>query len=193
VTQEDGATLFHCHTGKDRTGLVAAVILTLLGVDEEDVIADYMMSTPYVEPMLEYLAAKGQPVGPERLWLAVEPPVEAGMRVDVQTYDGSDDGEQWSPRVSLLYSLSPRTKLRAGWGRFYQSHAINELQVEDGISQFYPAQHADHVIASLEHAFHAGFDLRVEAYRKDYRRIHPRYENLFDPVVLFPEAEFDRV
>jgi outer membrane receptor protein involved in Fe transport len=119
--------------------------------------------------------------------------VEAGMRVDVQTYDGSDDGEQWSPRVSVLYSLSPRTKLRAGWGRFFQSQGINELQVEDGISQFYPAQHADHVIASLEHGFDAGFDLRVEAYRKYYRRIHPRFENLFDPLVLFPEAEFDRV
>jgi outer membrane receptor protein involved in Fe transport len=119
--------------------------------------------------------------------------VEAGIRVDVQTYDGSDDGEQWSPRGSLLYSLSPRTKLRAGWGRFYQSHGINELQVEDGISQFYPAQHADHVIASLEHAFDAGFDLRVEAYRKYYRDIHPRYENMFDPLVFFPEAEFDRV
>ena len=119
--------------------------------------------------------------------------LEAGLRVDVQTYDGSDDGEQLSPRVSVLYSLSPRTKLRAGWGRFYQSQGINELQVEDGISQFYPAQHADHAIASLEHAFDAGFDLRVEAYRKYYRRIHPRFENLFDSLVLFPEAEFDRV
>lgn len=119
--------------------------------------------------------------------------VEAGLRVDVQTYDGTDDGEQLSPRISLLYSLSPKTKLRAGWGRFYQSQGINELQVEDGISQFYPAQHADHVIASLEHAFDEGLNLRVEAYRKYYRRIHPRFENLFDPLVLFPEAEFDRV
>lgn len=119
--------------------------------------------------------------------------VEAGMRVDVQTYDGTDDGEQWSPRVSVLYALSPATKLRAGWGRFYQSQGINELQVEDGISQFYPAQHADHAIVSLEHAFETGFDLRVEAYQKYYRRIHPRFENMLDPLVLFPEAEFDRV
>lgn len=119
--------------------------------------------------------------------------VETGMRVDVQTYDGTDDGEQLSPRVSVLYSLSPDTKLRAGWGRFYQSQGINELQVEDGISQFYPAQHADHAILSLEHAFDDGFNVRVEAYRKYYRRIHPRFENMLDPLVLFPEAEFDRV
>lgn len=119
--------------------------------------------------------------------------VEAGMRIDVQTYDGTDDGEQWSPRLSVLYTLSPQTKLRAGWGRFFQSQGINELQVEDGITQFYPAQHADHAIMSVEHSFDAGFDLRVEAYRKYYRRIHPRFENLFDPLVFFPEAEFDRV
>lgn len=119
--------------------------------------------------------------------------LETGMRADVQTYDGSDDGEQWSPRLSVLYALSPATKLRASWGRFFQSQGINELQVEDGISTFWPAQHADHLIASLEHAFDVGFNVRVEAYRKYYRQIHPRFENALDPLVLFPEAEFDRV
>jgi outer membrane receptor protein involved in Fe transport len=119
--------------------------------------------------------------------------IETGLRADVQTYDGSDDGEQWSPRVSVLYALSPATKLRAGWGRFFQSQGINELQVEDGISTFYPAQHADHLIASLEHDFDEGFNVRVEAYRKYYRRLNPRFENMLDPLVLFPEAEFDRV
>jgi hypothetical protein len=119
--------------------------------------------------------------------------VETGMRADVQTYDGSDDGEQLSPRFSVLYMWSPATKVRAGWGRFFQSQGINELQVEDGIAQFYPAQHADHAILSVEHAFDDGFDVRVEAYRKYYRRIRPRFENMLDPLVLFPEAEFDRV
>ena len=47
--------------------------------------------------------------------------------------------------------------------------------------------------SSVDHAFAAGLDLRVEAYRKYYRRINPRFENLFDPLVLLPEAEFDRV
>jgi outer membrane receptor protein involved in Fe transport len=118
--------------------------------------------------------------------------IETGLRADVQTYDGSDDGEQLSPRVSVLYALSPATTLRASWGRFFQSQGINELQVEDGISTFYPAQHADHAIVSLEHAFDEGFNVRVEAYRKYYRRLNPRFENMLDPLVLFPEAAFDR-
>ncbi|MFC4308505.1 TonB-dependent receptor plug domain-containing protein [Steroidobacter flavus] len=119
--------------------------------------------------------------------------LQAGMRVDNQTYDGSDDGEQWSPRLSVMYTLGARTRVRASWGRFFQSQGVNELQVEDGIERFYPVQRADHAIVGLDHSFDAGVDLRLELYRKYYRDIHPRFENLFDPLVLFPEAEFDRV
>jgi len=38
----DGATVFHCQTGKDRTGVLAVVLLRLLGVSADDAIADYM-------------------------------------------------------------------------------------------------------------------------------------------------------
>jgi outer membrane receptor for ferrienterochelin and colicin len=119
--------------------------------------------------------------------------LQGGVRIDTQTYDGSDDGEQWSPRFGVLYTLSPQTQLRASVGRFVQFQGINELQVEDGVDTFYPAQHAYHWILGLDHAFAAGLDLRVEAFVKDYRRINARFENIFDPLVLLPEAEFDRV
>jgi outer membrane receptor protein involved in Fe transport len=118
---------------------------------------------------------------------------QGGVRIDTQTYDGSDDGEQWSPRVSVLYTLAPRTHLRASLGRFVQFQGINELQVEDGVDTFYGAQHAHHAIVGFDHSFDAGLDLRVEAFRKEYRQINPRFENIFDPLVLLPEAEFDRV
>lgn len=118
---------------------------------------------------------------------------QGGGRVDTQTYDGSNDGAQWSPRLSVRYAASQATQLRASWGRFYQAQGINELQVEDGIDRFYPAQFADHFIVGLDHVFDAGMDLRIEAYRKRYRRLNPRFENLFDPLALLPEAEYDRV
>jgi protein-tyrosine phosphatase len=35
-------TVLHCAAGKDRTGLVAALTLRLLGVDDEDIVADYL-------------------------------------------------------------------------------------------------------------------------------------------------------
>jgi protein-tyrosine phosphatase len=40
----EGAVLFHCHAGKDRTGLIAALLLRLAGVPIEDVARDYALS-----------------------------------------------------------------------------------------------------------------------------------------------------
>jgi protein-tyrosine phosphatase len=39
--------LFHCHAGKDRTGLVAAVLLDALRVDRELVLDDYVLTTEF--------------------------------------------------------------------------------------------------------------------------------------------------
>lgn len=40
----DHCVLFHCTGGKDRTGMVAMLLLLLAGVDEETVIADYALT-----------------------------------------------------------------------------------------------------------------------------------------------------
>ncbi len=39
--------VFHCHAGKDRTGLVAALLLEALGVDRETVLDDYELTATY--------------------------------------------------------------------------------------------------------------------------------------------------
>jgi protein-tyrosine phosphatase len=39
--------VFHCHGGKDRTGVVAAVLLLALGVDTELVLDDYVVTSEY--------------------------------------------------------------------------------------------------------------------------------------------------
>lgn len=40
----DDPTLVHCTAGKDRTGLVVALTLAAVGVDQRDIVADYAMS-----------------------------------------------------------------------------------------------------------------------------------------------------
>jgi protein-tyrosine phosphatase len=40
----DGAALWHCHTGKDRTGIAAGLILEVLGADWETIAEDYEAS-----------------------------------------------------------------------------------------------------------------------------------------------------
>ena len=53
----DGAMQFHCTTGKDRTGLISALLLGLAGVSDEDIIADYSISQIYLEPVYKELIA----------------------------------------------------------------------------------------------------------------------------------------
>jgi protein-tyrosine phosphatase len=55
--------VFHCTTGKDRTGWAAAALLTLLGVPKETVMADYLRTNeyllPYYKKTIDGFVAKG--------------------------------------------------------------------------------------------------------------------------------------
>lgn len=42
----DRCVLFHCHAGKDRTGVLAMVLLALAGVDRQDIVANYAQTRP---------------------------------------------------------------------------------------------------------------------------------------------------
>jgi len=42
--------LIHCHVGKDRTGIIIALILLVLGVKRELIIGDYMRSNDFLVP-----------------------------------------------------------------------------------------------------------------------------------------------
>jgi protein-tyrosine phosphatase len=48
----------HCMAGKDRTGTVGALTLSLLGVSDEDIASDYALTTSAMEPLTEYLLQK---------------------------------------------------------------------------------------------------------------------------------------
>ncbi|QGG94882.1 tyrosine-protein phosphatase [Actinomarinicola tropica] len=49
--------VFHCAAGKDRTGIAAAVLLGVLGVGDDDIVADYELSTSHwAVPRLAALA-----------------------------------------------------------------------------------------------------------------------------------------
>ncbi|MEW1689138.1 tyrosine-protein phosphatase [Streptomyces sp. NPDC091265] len=62
IASEDSPQVFHCASGKDRTGLLAALVLALLGV-EEDVIAEDFALT---ELATERLLADWQAAHPDR-------------------------------------------------------------------------------------------------------------------------------
>lgn len=52
-----GCMHYHCTTGKDRTGMISALLLGIAGVYDEDIIADYCVSQVYLRPVFRELIA----------------------------------------------------------------------------------------------------------------------------------------
>ena len=52
---EDGAVLWHCSQGKDRTGIGAALILAALGADRATIVEDFDRSNDTYRPLVERL------------------------------------------------------------------------------------------------------------------------------------------
>ena len=117
---------------------------------------------------------------------------EFGLRWDKETL-ATAAGNQFSPRLGLVYDLGPAMTLRATWGRQAQSQGIDELPVADGMTGFSRPQRADHAVLSLEHRTTTGVDLRIEAYEKKMSRLRPRFENLLNDRILLPELKPDRI
>jgi protein-tyrosine phosphatase len=86
VLAEPGAlpAVFHCSAGKDRTGVLAALILGFLGVPEEVIVDDYALSSKVMGDMLEWMRAEygGDAVSFERYApavISVHPEAMAGF------------------------------------------------------------------------------------------------------------------
>ncbi|MFC4016202.1 tyrosine-protein phosphatase [Nonomuraea purpurea] len=91
--------LVHCAAGKDRTGLVVALILDLLGVEHEAIVRDYALTAkalPEVLPMLGLAGAGNVPAA------LLEAP-EGAMRTFLAALDARDGAE----RFLLAHGLTP--------------------------------------------------------------------------------------
>jgi len=118
--------------------------------------------------------------------------IELGVRWDGRTY-ASDGNGSVNPRMNLDYALGARTTLRAGWGYFSQAPKIHELQVEDGVTDFFRPQRAEHRLVGIEHVLFDRYRLEASLYQKLMDDPSPRFENAWDPGGFFPEAGNDRL
>jgi protein-tyrosine phosphatase len=78
-----GAVLVHCHGGKDRTGIVVALLLSLAGVPRNTIIEDYALSEATLESLHktwleEQTRAQGRPVERPR-WMYARPETMQGV------------------------------------------------------------------------------------------------------------------
>lgn len=118
---------------------------------------------------------------------------ELGLRWDKQTYTESGDDTQLSPRVNALFHLGEQSDIRIGWGYYYQPQSIQNLQVEDGVTDYFPAARAEHRVVGFRHQFESRLELQMDIYQKLYSDLWPRYENALDTYDYAVESDFDRV
>jgi protein-tyrosine phosphatase len=82
VADSDGAVVVHCMGGKDRTGLVSALLLRLVGVSYDDIGADYAESADNLQPRnAEWLASMPDARSRARVRKLSQTPAEAMVRV----------------------------------------------------------------------------------------------------------------
>ena len=46
--------MFHCSAGKDRTGILAALVLGIAGVDDHIIVSDYALSARAMQHLIEH-------------------------------------------------------------------------------------------------------------------------------------------
>ncbi len=95
LSNREGAVLYHCTSGKDRTGMITALLLDILGVSRDDIMEDYMQSLDFskLEAQGFYDDVKAQG-GSDRLAHAMYNMYvlhEANMRVFLNGMDSQAD------------------------------------------------------------------------------------------------------
>ena len=113
---------------------------------------------------------------------------EAGARWDSYEYPDDLKFDVVSPRLNLVYEFGGVNELRAAWGVVHQPQAVNELQVEDNVTEFFGPERSEQFVIGYARHFTRGISLRVDVYEKDYSDLRARYENLLDPSQLIPEG-----
>lgn len=85
--------VFHCAAGKDRTGMIGGLLLSALGVPDEEIIADYALTDIYMADRLE--AMRNSPEFKKRYaninptWMRAEPATMANTLSFIASEHGS--------------------------------------------------------------------------------------------------------
>jgi len=89
--------LFHCSAGKDRAGWAGSVVLLALGVSEEEVVEQYLLSNRDIEGTIERLASEDEETWGELLF----PLIEVRLEYILASFDAVQ--EDWGSFDSYLH------------------------------------------------------------------------------------------
>lgn len=87
--EQKGCTLFHCAAGKDRTGIVAMLLLGLAGVSRSDVVANYQVTYTYIKESPH--ARKAVDLYPPQTMYSLPAYIEEAMDYISEDFGGTED------------------------------------------------------------------------------------------------------
>ncbi len=121
AAENPGALLYHCTTGKDRTGLMTCYLLSIAGVDRADIAADYCVSQVFLEPVYEKMRSGKMRLGPPPRQEGAEGPGGPGG-------PSMDSGFFETPASAMLTLLDYLTKTYGGVVEYLKSIGVpNEV------------------------------------------------------------------
>jgi protein tyrosine/serine phosphatase len=109
IADAPGAVLVHCRLGKDRTGVFSAALLKLLGVDDETIIADYLLSAETLHEAQSLLRSD-------------EPADQVGM--------GSRVAKEPPKREAIQAVLARLEEQYGGAEAYFRAHGLTKRRIE---------------------------------------------------------------
>ncbi len=91
-SKADGTVLFNCTAGKDRTGVVAMLLLDLAGVSADDIVIDYIKTEERIKPIIELQVSQLKKLNtaiPEKLLHAEKESAEVFLKYLYEQYGGA--------------------------------------------------------------------------------------------------------
>jgi protein-tyrosine phosphatase len=83
ATAAPGCVVFHCAGGKDRTGLLALLLLTLAGAAPEEIIADYLLTYDRMKQRFDEMGAPDQLAAVSELLASRGTTIEASLTATI--------------------------------------------------------------------------------------------------------------
>ena len=113
IATAPGAAIVHCAAGKDRTGVIVALALSVAGVEQEAIVADYAASDERIEAIIERLArSKMYAGGVNGVPVRAHAPRPETMKAFLEQLDGRYGGaEAWAAANGL--TIEELEQLRA--------------------------------------------------------------------------------
>jgi protein tyrosine/serine phosphatase len=110
----EGGVLVHCHAGKDRTGLVVALMLSLVGVSDDDIADDYALTALNLEPLIaDWLQDMGgDEAERQRLRALAEPRREAMLDTLAHMREGHGSAEGYLLSAGVTREQVERLRVR---------------------------------------------------------------------------------